>query len=457
MPASNTLTTQPPAPAVETRNTYNYAIGYLRGFIVLLVVAHHAALAYHPFAPPPPASFAAQPRWWQAFPVVDPRRGDWASLFAGFNDAFFMALMFFLSGLFVWSGVQRKGTGAFLRGRLLRLGLPFLAAAAIIAPLAYYPTYLQMGHTGLSGYARQWFSMDAWPAGPAWFLWVLVVFDCIAALLFAAAPQWAERFGKFLAGPQGRPARFFLLLAAGSALVYLPLELVFNGLNWTAFGPFTFQTSRILHYLLYFLAGAGLGAWGIERGPLMPQGKLARRWPLWAGAAAVVFVVSMGITVAFITAHLQSPGCQEGEGAVVDDIGAVSQGDRDAGTGEGGRLPGGVHHGLAVDDQLALVAGQAAVGGDGARADELARVEGQQPADGDVSRTDQRRDCSGAQRERGGGDRVGAEVNCAAVERDRRDRTGRSDEDRVEVGGGVRAGPRRAPRSACCPRPRPGR
>lgn len=308
MPASNTLTTQPPAPAVETRNTYNYAIGYLRGFIVLLVVAHHAALAYHPFAPPPPASFAAQPRWWQAFPVVDPRRGDWASLFAGFNDAFFMALMFFLSGLFVWSGVQRKGTGAFLRGRLLRLGLPFLAAAAIIAPLAYYPTYLQMGHTGLSGYARQWFSMDAWPAGPAWFLWVLVVFDCIAALLFAAAPQWAERFGKFLAGPQGRPARFFLLLAAGSALVYLPLELVFNGLNWTAFGPFTFQTSRILHYLLYFLAGAGLGAWGIERGPLMPQGKLARRWPLWAGAAAVVFVVSMGITVAFITAHLQSPG-----------------------------------------------------------------------------------------------------------------------------------------------------
>ena len=34
---------------------YNVAIGYLRAFIPVLVVAHHAALAYHPFAPPAPA------------------------------------------------------------------------------------------------------------------------------------------------------------------------------------------------------------------------------------------------------------------------------------------------------------------------------------------------------------------------------------------------------------------
>src|SRR5262249_39170462 len=145
--------------------TYNYALGYLRTFVVVLVGAHHAALAYLPFVPPAPVSLAAQPRWWQAFPVVDPKRGDWASILTGFNDIFFMSLMFLLSGLFVWSGLKRKGAGAFVRGRLLRLGLPFIGVAAIIAPLAYYPAYLQTpGHAGLAGFVRQWFSLGVWPS-----------------------------------------------------------------------------------------------------------------------------------------------------------------------------------------------------------------------------------------------------------------------------------------------------
>ncbi len=291
------------------RDTYNYALGYLRAMIVVLVVAHHAVLAYHPFAPPAPASLAAQPRWWQAFPVVDPQRGGWVSLLAAFNDTFFMALMFLLSGLFVWNGLQKKGGASFLRGRLARLGLPFVVAAAVVAPLAYYPTYLQMpGHAAFGGFVRQWFSLGTWPAGPAWFIWVLLVFDACAALLFAAAPKWAERLGGFLAGPVARPARFFAILATVSALVYLPLELVYSGLYWSAFGPFTFQTSRILHYLAYFLAGAGLGAWGLNRGPLSPQSKLASRWWLWAISAVVVFVIYMATAVAFLTSHAQSRG-----------------------------------------------------------------------------------------------------------------------------------------------------
>jgi peptidoglycan/LPS O-acetylase OafA/YrhL len=301
------LSARTPAPAAEAPSTYNYAMGYLRGFVVVLVVAHHAALAYHPFAPPPPVSLAAEPRWWQAFPVVDTVRGGWASLLTGFNDNFFMALMFFLSGLFVWSGLKNKGSAGFLRGRVLRLGIPFLVAAAIVAPLAYYPTYLQMpGHTGFDGFVHQWLSIGVWPAGPAWFIWVLAVFDCIAALLFALTPGWAETLGRFLAGPQGRPARFFTMLLIASTVVYVPLELTYSGLAWAAFGPFTFQTARVLHYLVYFLAGVGIGAWGLDRGALMPQGKLERRWMLWVTASIVLFLAVSTVAIAFMTAHLQS-------------------------------------------------------------------------------------------------------------------------------------------------------
>ena len=138
--------------------SYNYALGYLRGVIVALVVAHHSALAYHPFAPPLPATLVAQPRWWMAFPIVDSARWSFATILVGFNDIFFMSLMFFLSGLFFWQSLARKGSARFLRERLLRLGLPFVVAGALLAPLAYYPTWLEISqHHTTTAFWHQWF------------------------------------------------------------------------------------------------------------------------------------------------------------------------------------------------------------------------------------------------------------------------------------------------------------
>jgi peptidoglycan/LPS O-acetylase OafA/YrhL len=298
----------PAVPDVETAR-YNYAIGYLRAFVVVLVIAHHAALAYHPYAPPPSASLVAQPRWWEAFPVVDAQRWSGSSLLAGFNDTFFMSLMFFLSGLFVWHGLEKKGSAKFLRDRLLRLGVGFLVAAAIVAPLAYYPAYLQTaGHAGVAGFWHQWFSLGNWPAGPAWFVWLLLAFDCIAALLFAVAPKWGETLGRITSVVSRRPITFFVLLLTISAIAYIPMALRFTSFAWAAFGPFTFQTSRILHYLAYFLIAVGIGAWGVDRGLLAPDGRLARRWPLWLVAALVSFAGASVVTIIGLTSHAQSKG-----------------------------------------------------------------------------------------------------------------------------------------------------
>jgi peptidoglycan/LPS O-acetylase OafA/YrhL len=292
------------APASAAPGGYNLAIGYLRAFITLLVLAHHAVLAYHPAAPPPPASLLVEPRWWQAFPVVDSARWSGFALFVGFNDTFFMSLMFFLSGLFVWRSLKRKGGAHFLRDRFLRLGLPFAVAAAFIAPLAYYPAYLQSGAAfgGFAGFWREWLALGNWPAGPAWFVWLLLAFDFAAAALFGLAPRWGETLGRLLSGVSRRPAVFFALLVAISAAVYIPLALIFNPFQWTAFGPFTFQTSRLLHYFVYFLAGIVLGACGIERGLLAPDGKLARRWPLWMIGSLVAFGLALVVFLAAISA-----------------------------------------------------------------------------------------------------------------------------------------------------------
>jgi peptidoglycan/LPS O-acetylase OafA/YrhL len=306
---TTTNATQATAAPNVPKAKYNHAIGYLRAFIVALVVAHHAALAYYPLPLLPPASLVDQPRWWGAFPVLDSHKWTGFALFAGFNDVFFMSLMFFLSGLFVWQGLARKGAAKLLLDRLLRLGLPFVVAGAVLAPLAYYPTYLQIhDHDGLAGFWHQWLSLGNWPAGPAWFLWVLLAFDFIAALLLLLAPRWGEALGALTSGAARRPVLFFAALAAISAVAYIPMALHFSPLAWTAFGPFTFQTSRILHYLSYFLIAVGVGAYGIDRGLLAPDGRLARRWPLWVAAALLIFVAATVVTLIAISTGSQSRG-----------------------------------------------------------------------------------------------------------------------------------------------------
>lgn len=295
-------------PGTATPTGYNYPIGYLRGFVVALVVAHHSALAYHPFAPPLPASLIAQPRWWMAFPVLDPARWGFATVLVAFNDLFFMSLMFFLSGLFFWQSFARKGGAKFLRDRFLRLGVPFIVAAALVPPVAYYPTWLQITHgTGTaSGFWHQWFALGQWPSGPAWFVWVLLAFDCIAALLFTLAPATGEALRRITSRISRSPVVFFAVLVVASAALYIPMAYSFGSLAWTAFGPFTFQTSRILHYFLYFFIAIGVGALGTHRGLLAPDGKLARRWLPWTTVALVVFVLNSGIAVAAVTAHAHS-------------------------------------------------------------------------------------------------------------------------------------------------------
>jgi hypothetical protein len=276
------------------RPGYNVALGYLRGFLVVLVMAHHSVLAYMDGSPPQATSLLAQPPYWRAFMVVDAHHWTGWSLFTGFNDDFFMSLMFFLSGLFVWSSLQRKGNASFVRDRARRLGIPFLFAAAIIAPIAYYPTYLlTVGPHSVGNYLREFVAFGDWPTGPAWFIWLLLAFDLAVAALFAIAPNFGDVLGRIASNARLHPLRFFLLLATASAVAFIPMLAIFGAMAWTSVGPFQFQTARLFHYAIYFLAGIGVGAYGIERGLLASDGILARHWPRWTVAAVVTFMVSV--------------------------------------------------------------------------------------------------------------------------------------------------------------------
>src|SRR5438477_11767568 len=84
------------------------ALDRARTFITLLVLLHHSVINYTYFG-------SGDPMRWLGFDLV-----------VLFNDSFFMACMFLISGLFVRDSLMRKGSANFLRDRAWRLGVPYL-------------------------------------------------------------------------------------------------------------------------------------------------------------------------------------------------------------------------------------------------------------------------------------------------------------------------------------------
>jgi Acyltransferase family len=291
--AFTVVTSRPCAHAATSRDA---ALDYLRAFVTVLVVAHHSVLAYALVSP------AAAPRspvhpWLAGIPIVDNHRLIGFDLFALFNDTFFMSLMFLLSGLFVGPSLARKGSGSFLRDRALRLGAPFVVMA-LLAPLAYYPAYrVTAADPNALAFWREWLSLGVWPSGPVWFVAVLLGFDVIAAALHRFDPGLIERVGRLTSGARERPTALFVALVLASAAAYLPLRAVFGPESWATIGPLSVQSSRALHYLVYFLAGVAIGDFGIDRGLLAPDGGLARRWLRWTLRAlglSALYVATIG-------------------------------------------------------------------------------------------------------------------------------------------------------------------
>jgi peptidoglycan/LPS O-acetylase OafA/YrhL len=259
-----------------------------RTFITLLVVLHHSVVNYSYFG-------NGDRMRWLGFDLV-----------VLFNDSFFMACMFFISGLFVRDSLARKGSAIFLRDRVWRLGVPFLISIFVVMPIAYYASFLRYhlpGTTDFNFFHFWWHTLTIgpWPSGSAWFLWVLLALGAIAALLWAAAPRVIEALGQLIYAPRDRPMTAFVAFLIFSIILYLPMHLIFGDSSWLEPGhyPFPIQTSRILLYAGYFFTGVGVGAVSLRTGMPAENGALAKRWTVWL-AFAVAFY---GAILLLVYAH----------------------------------------------------------------------------------------------------------------------------------------------------------
>jgi peptidoglycan/LPS O-acetylase OafA/YrhL len=281
------------------------ALNNLRAVVIVIVVAFHSVLAYLGWLRSSPFPFDRSPFQWQAFPIIDSHRWFGFDVFCAWQDVYLMALMFFLSALFAWSGLKRKGTPKFLRERFLRLGLPFVFGVAIVMPIALYPVYrMTATDPGVVAYGLHYLALPFLPNGPMWFLWQLLALSGLAAVLHRLAPNGVE----FLARLSGtRPARYLLWLVAASVLAYVPLALIFTPWAWVEHGPLGIQFSRPLLYAMLYCAGLGIGAHGLDRGLLAPDGPLIRHWVSWLASALASFMLWIGLTALAMSDGTSAP------------------------------------------------------------------------------------------------------------------------------------------------------
>jgi glucan biosynthesis protein C len=261
------------------------AIDYLRAFVIVLVVFLHAALAYTSF------STYNETRWIDSSaPVVDASRWPFLDWFVLYFDTFFMALLFLVSGLFTISSLERKGSKGFFIARLQRLGIPFVFAALFIAPLAFWPSFLMADPRPQAPYLATFFTSDGWPVGPPWFLWVLLVFNGVVALVHRFAPNVQAKLHR-------QPTTLVIFLVTIAA--FLPLSFVGSHYWWISLGPFDAQPIRLGLYFAYFLLGAALGTGQQWQRPGWPK-----HWVAWLILGIFSFFVYMGV----LGDTLQLPG-----------------------------------------------------------------------------------------------------------------------------------------------------
>ena len=263
------------APRAKTRNL---SLDRARTFLTLVVLVHHAVIPYTHFGHTDPAE-------WIGFDMI---------VLA--NDSFFMAMFFFLSGLFVWPGLGHKAPLTFLRERLLRLGLPFAVAALTLIPIAYYALALrQTPDLTFSAFWWKTVTVGPWPSGPIWFVWVLLAFDLTASLLYRLSPTLVFPINRIAQQSFAEPVRFWLLLVLVTEIAYIPLLIHYGTNRWFEFGPFSVQASRVLLYASYFLIGAGVGCANIGSGVISPNGQLPRsRW-IWLLATLMPYALMWGM------------------------------------------------------------------------------------------------------------------------------------------------------------------
>jgi peptidoglycan/LPS O-acetylase OafA/YrhL len=162
-----------PLQAVTTKTARLFFVDHLRAALVILVVLHHVALVY---------GASVQGYYYVEPPFTDPVAFRNLLVFALVNQAWFMGAFFLLAGYFAPGSFDRKGSGSFLKDRLIRLGIPLVVFYFVLGPISFIGWYLMPATlTGITTPLTWQSFWQAYPdflgLGPMWFVALLLIFS----------------------------------------------------------------------------------------------------------------------------------------------------------------------------------------------------------------------------------------------------------------------------------------
>ncbi|GAA0477036.1 MULTISPECIES: glucans biosynthesis protein MdoC [Tatumella] len=248
---------------VTAKPEREYFLDSIRAGLMLLGVPFHVSLIYSS----------------QKWTVNSPTDSLWLTLFNEFIHSFRMQVFFVISGYFSYMLYLRYQPVRWLKVRMERVGIPFLAAI----PLITLPQFFMLKawsdkFTDWSQYSLyQRYNTLVWELiSHLWFLLVLLLLTASGMLLFAMINKHKQRLSTLTINWP----RIFLALS----VCVIGWGVVRRLLLWQApavlmDGLFNIAVMQSLFYLPFFLLGAI--AW------INPQAKalfIRRHPPVWAGA-----------------------------------------------------------------------------------------------------------------------------------------------------------------------------
>ena len=233
-----------------------YFLDNLRIGLTILVIAHHVGQAYGPTG--------------GAWPIQEPARAAVLGPFFTVNRSFFMSLFFLISGYLMVMSYDHGGPGRFLKGRLMRLGVPLVLFFVLVIPLQQYLCHCRAGDLGDVGfwkyYTWHYFGAGEPPAGwegpprpemnfgHLWYVEHLLIFSlCYAALRLVWRRSPAQN--PAVARPPGHLSIVFfvivLALASATIRIWYPID------KWIGFlGFIQVAFADVPRDLSFFILGA---------------------------------------------------------------------------------------------------------------------------------------------------------------------------------------------------------
>jgi glucan biosynthesis protein C len=243
-----------------------YAIDNLRTFLTILVVLHHAALAY-----------GGTGSFGYRSPYHPPGSSIALTAFNVLNQTFFMALFFLLSGYFSSIAARKRTRVTFITEKMKRLGVPTLMYSLFGKGIIRAMVAWRVDGSGWAGIKREFVAgvkSTRGAGGPTWFTALLLVFDVLYTLKlrkhFAQIPaqerqplmareQGIQATPKHQYGPMRTAYIVLGLSVAAMSSFLIRLRYPFGHV----FVPLSLTLGYLPQYVLYYSTGIYIQRHGI--------------------------------------------------------------------------------------------------------------------------------------------------------------------------------------------------